>query len=62
MEGAFNNVSTDVIRNVLMDEDFSEWIMNILDTCMVNTCLSNIDKSTQVRRGTPQDGVVLPLW
>ena len=65
IEGAFNNVKADAIISSLrrhnIDPGISTWIENMLLGRVVSSELVGSSITRQVKRGTPQGGVLSPL-
>ena len=67
IEGAFDNVSFQAIREALtkskIDKNTSEWIMNMISNRFITLEIKNHKKRIRINRGCPQGGILSPfLW
>lgn len=65
IEGAFNNVKTESIREALedhkVDEIISSWLIGMLESRQISSEVGEIKTKKRTTRGTPQGGVISPL-
>ena len=67
IEGAFNNVSTNAIKEALtgigLEGYLTHWIISMLSTRIIQSDLGGNHLTRAVNRGTPQGGAISPvLW